>query len=118
MPTAYIKQHINYREGPCFIFEADPVVEVEYEVNPRDGLTEWHISDFRNDHYRYERTADGDYKPVKVAEVWCSDELRVLYLKAIDRTALEEALIEQLAMDGELPYINDELRADYHAAVL
>lgn len=119
MSTAYIPITISAKEGPVALFDVEAVAEVEYETSRRDGLTDWHVRDFRFDQtsYRYD-AATGKTTYTKVAEVWCSDDLRPLLVKYLDRRDLEERLVSHLIDEGEISYSNGSLAADYHASVL
>ena len=119
MSTTYIPITISAKEGPVALFDVDCVAEIEYETNRRDGLTDWRVTDFRFDQVRsaYDATAS-QWIYTKISEVWCSDELRPLLMKYLDRRDLEERLVSHLIDEGEVCFSNGSVAADYRASVL
>jgi len=119
MPTAYIDTTVTAMLGDVCILEKDCVAEVEYQIE--DGaLADWYIRDFRFDD---ERAAWDDTAQVwtrkKIAEHWCPDELRPVFLHYADKEHIEEQLVGSLIMSGEIEMASAaDLRADYHASVL
>lgn len=104
MGTAYVDITIEAKDGPYVLFQADCTAEVEYEIDA-GALAGWHVRDLRFDHhaYRYSPDQRGAVR-VKVAETWAKDHdnLLKLLLPYINRTQIEDPLLDQLTATGEL----------------
>ena len=117
MSTTYIPITVSIKEAS---FDVECVAEIEYETSRRDGLTGWRVTDFRYDQIRsaYDATAS-QWIYTKISEQWCSDEMRPVLMKYLDRRDLEERLVSHLIDEGELCFSNGSVAAaDYNASVL
>lgn len=117
MGTAYIDTTITAEEGGVFLFETECVAQVEYEIADND-LYDFSIIDFRFD--KTEGRWNGEvFSRVKLAEVWCPDDLREILFRHADYNYIQEALIAKLTEAGELALPSSAAdRAAYHAGLL
>lgn len=117
MGTAYIETTVTAEEGGVHLFEIECVAQVEYELLDND-LYDFSITDFRFD--KIESRWDGEiFRRLKVAEVWCPDDLREILFRFADYNFIQDALIERLHDTGELTVTAHQFeRADHHARVL
>ena len=116
MGTAYIETTVSVDLGPVHLFEVDCTAEIEYIVDAGE-LVDWHIRDFKFEKRR-PISQSGNVIWMKVAEAWCSDNLRPVLIEHADKDAIEERLAAKLFSEGEMYSPCEELRRDYHARVL
>ena len=118
MGTAYINCDITAVLGGVTLFQIEAVAEVEYEVDAGD-LTDWRIRDFKFEEFRTRHDSSSNtYRRVKIAEAWCPDVLRPTLMEYVDRDTLEQDLVDQLMVSGEMYCQSEAQRRSYHSAVL
>lgn len=119
MPTAYMEVLVAPREGAVTLFETEPVLEVEYQIE--DGeLDGWHVAKLKFQEFRSEwDDTDRAWRRKLVAETPCPDDLVEPLLDRLHMGDLEEQLRELLISTGEIGYATRAAeRADYHARLL
>lgn len=116
MAAAYIAVTVTVEEGGVFLFEAECIAEIDYELDGNQ-LYDFSIVDFR-----FEKTEDrwnGEvFSRVVVEAVRCPRDLREILYRCADYAFIEEQLIELLTIWGCIKPASAELRADHHASVI